>query len=94
EAIWQYPTAVRNEKQIREDDQENHVFTLIRLKKQIEDKHKEKQLKKLEQDRRARANQMKRILEDLNLKIKNKKTKNTDSDGSESEELDISSHES
>ncbi|KAL3275035.1 hypothetical protein HHI36_019807, partial [Cryptolaemus montrouzieri] len=43
---------------------------------------------------RARAKQMKRFLEDLNLKIKNKKAKNGDNDGSKSEESDISLHES
>ncbi|KAL3288802.1 hypothetical protein HHI36_003235 [Cryptolaemus montrouzieri] len=51
-------------------------------------------VQKLEQDRRAREKQIKYILEDSNLKIKNKKAKNTDSDGSESEESDISLHES
>lgn len=95
EAIRPYPTAVRNKKTNKgRRPGKSRIYTDTPEKKQIEDKHKEKQLKKLEQDRRARAKQMKRILEDLNLKIKNKKAKNTDSDGSESEESDISLHES
>lgn len=53
------------------------TYLQIRLnKKQIEDKFKEKQFKKLEEERRATAKQTKRILKGFNLKTKNKKIEN------------------
>ncbi|KAF9818171.1 hypothetical protein SFRURICE_003912, partial [Spodoptera frugiperda] len=78
-----------------DEDQENHVFILTHPKKKlIEEKHNEKQLKKLEQERRARARQMKRSLADFNLKTKNKKAKTKESDESDCDGSDISFQES
>lgn len=53
-------------------------------------KKKEKQLNKLEQERRARAKQIQRILEDFNIKEQKKKIKNIESAALEDERSDTS----
>lgn len=95
EAIRPYPTAVRNKKPNKgRQPGKSRIYTDTPEKNKIEEKYKEKQLKKLEQERRARAKQTKRVLKDLNSKIKNKKAKNTESDDSEHDGSDISFQES
>ncbi|KAG5887166.1 hypothetical protein JTB14_002521 [Gonioctena quinquepunctata] len=95
EAIRPYPTVVRSNKTNKgRRPGKSRIYTDTPEKKLIEEKHNEKQLKKLEQERRARARQMKRSLADFNLKTKNKKAKNTESDESDCDGSDISFQES
>ncbi|CAF4937022.1 unnamed protein product [Pieris macdunnoughi] len=84
EANRPYPTVVRSNKTNKgRRSGKSRIYTDTPEKKLIEEKHNVKQLKKLEQERRARARQLKRSLDDFNLKVKNKKAKNTRSDGSD-----------
>ncbi|KAG5866584.1 hypothetical protein JTB14_008158 [Gonioctena quinquepunctata] len=95
EAIRPYPTVVRSNKTNKgRRPGKSRIYTDTPEKKLIEEKHNEKQLKKPEQERRARARQMKRSLADFNLKTKNKKAKNTESDESDCDGSDISFQES
>ncbi|KAG5864114.1 hypothetical protein JTB14_018087 [Gonioctena quinquepunctata] len=81
EATRPYPTVVRSNKTKKgRRPGKSRIYTDTPEKKLIEEKHNEKQLKKLEQERRARAKQMKRSSADFNLKTKNKEAKNTESD--------------
>ncbi|KAG5877409.1 hypothetical protein JTB14_035647 [Gonioctena quinquepunctata] len=69
EAIRPYPTVVRSNKTNKgRRPGKSRIYTDTPEKKLIEEKHNEKQMKKLEQERRARARQMKRSLADFNLK--------------------------
>ncbi|KAG5875382.1 hypothetical protein JTB14_023356 [Gonioctena quinquepunctata] len=95
EAIRPYPTVVRSNKTNKgRRPGKSRIYTDTPEKKLIEEKHNEKRLKKLEQERRARARQMKRSLADFNSKTKNKKAKNTGSDESDCDGSDISFQES
>lgn len=94
EAIRPYPTVVRSNKTKKgRGPGKTRIYTDTPEKKLIEEKHNEKQLKKLEQERRARARQMKRSLADFNLKTKNKKAKTKESDESDCDGSDISFQE-
>ncbi|XP_046972441.1 uncharacterized protein LOC124539186 [Vanessa cardui] len=95
EAIRPYPTVVRSNKTNKgRRPGKSRIYTDTPEKKAIEDKHNEKEMKKLEQERRARAREMKRSLVGFNLKTKNKKVKNTKSQESDSDGSDISFQES
>ncbi|KAG5874217.1 hypothetical protein JTB14_019192 [Gonioctena quinquepunctata] len=95
EVIRPYPTVVRSNKTNKgRRPGKSRIYTDTPEKKLIEEKHNEKQLKKLEQERRARARQMKRSLANFNSKTKNKKAKNTGSDESDCDGSDISFQES
>lgn len=94
EAIRPYPTVVRSNKTNKgRRPGKSRIYTDTPEKKLIEEKHNEKQLKKLEQERRARARQMKRSLVDFNLKEK-KKAKVLESNESDCDGSDISFQES
>lgn len=74
EAIRPYPIAVRSNKTNKGRwPGKSRIYTDTPEKKIIEDKHNEKKMKKLEQERRAKAREMKRSLFVFNLKTKNKK---------------------
>ncbi|KAG5869477.1 hypothetical protein JTB14_008772 [Gonioctena quinquepunctata] len=66
EAIRPYPTVVRSNKTNKGRlPGKSRIYTDTPERKLIEEKHNEKQLKKLEQERRARARRMKRSLADF-----------------------------
>lgn len=96
EVIRPYPTAIKNKKTNKgRQPGKSRIYTDTPEKNALEEKHRQKELKKLEQERRARAREMKRVLPDLNSKPKNKKKiRKVESDDSESEGSQISFQES
>ena len=74
----------------------SRIYTDTPEKNELEKRHRQKEFKKIEQERKARAKAVKRSLKELNSKQKKKKAKQieSDEDSEESEESQFSLRES
>lgn len=97
EVIRPYPTAVRNRKTNKgRKPGKSRIYTDTPEKTELEERHRQKELKKIEQERKARAKAVKRSLKELNSRQKKKKAKQieSDEDSEESEGSQFSLRES
>lgn len=98
EVIRPYPTAVKNTNTNKgRKPSKSRIYTDTPEKTELEERHRQKELKKIEQERKARAKAVKRSLKELGLRQKKKKAKQVerDEDSEESsEESQISLRES